>query len=205
MNRQLFLILLGLLTGFSCFAQEEKTSTFFVEAAYDTIALNEQFELKFTLKNGKAIATFELPALEGFQLLAGPMTSQSMSIINGDMTQSMSYSYILQPTSLGVYNILATSIETETGILLSEDIAIVVVEKIEHPKENGSLNNAFNDPFKSNPFFNDPFFNQEQNPRQGMDDMMKNLDDMFKTLPPEYYSKPSPKEKPKKKEKVYKI
>jgi len=205
MNNQLFLILLGLLTGFSCFAQEEKVSTFFVEVAYDTIALDEQFELKFTLKNTKAIAAFEPPALEGFQLLAGPMTSQSMSIINGDMTQSMSYTYILKPNDLGIYIIPSTSIETETGILLSDDVAIVVVEEIEHPKRDNSFNNAFQDPFQNNPFFNDPFFNQEKNPRQGMDDMLKNFDDMFKTLPPEYQLKPSPTEKPKKKEKVYKI
>lgn len=205
MKKQLFLILLGLLTGFLCFAQEEKSSTFFVEVAYDTIALEEQFELKFTLKNGKAMAMFEPPALEGFQLLAGPMTSQSMSIINGDMTESMSYTYILQPTNLGIYNIPATSIETETGILLSEDLAIVVVEEIQHPKQNDPFNNAFQDPFQNNSFFNDPFFKQERNPRQGMDEMLKNFDHMFKTLPPEHYQQPYPKEKPKKKEKVYRL
>jgi hypothetical protein len=204
MNQQLFLILLGLLTGFSCFAQEEKNSTFFVEVAYDTIALEEQFELKFTLKNAKTIAAFEPPALEGFQFLAGPMTSQSMSIINGDMTQSMSYTYILKPSNLGIYNIPATSIETETGILLSEDVAIVVVEEIEHPKQDNPFKNGFPDPFQNNLFFNDTFFNQERNPRQGMDEMLKNFDNMFKTLPPEY-SQPAPTEKPKKKEKVYKI
>lgn len=196
MNKQLFLILFGLLTGFSCFAQEEKRTTFFVEVIYDTIALDEQFELKFTLKNGKIIERFEPPALEGFQLLAGPMTSQSMSIINGDKTETMSYTYILKPTDLGIYNIPATSIETETGTLLSDDHAIVVVESIEHPKRE--------DPF-SNAFQNNPFFNQERNPRQGMDHMLKNFDDMFKTAPPEYYFKPPPREKPKKKEKVYKI
>jgi len=205
MNKQLFLILLGLLTGFSCFAQEEKSSTFFVEVAYDTIALDEQFELKFTLKNGKVMATFELPALEGFQLLAGPMTSQSMSIINGDMTESMSYTYVLQATNLGIYNIPATSIETEAGTLLSEDIAVVVVEEIEHPKGNAPFNNAFQDPFQNNSFFNDPFFKQERNPRQGMDDMLKNFDNRFRALPPEYYQKPPPTKKPKKKEKVYRL
>lgn len=205
MNNQLFLILLGLLTGFSCFAQEEKNSTFFVEVAYDTVALEEQFELKFTLKNGKAIGGFEPPSLEGFQLLAGPMTSQSMSIINGDMTQSMSYTYILKPTDLGIFNLQAASIETETGILVSEEVAIVVVPEMERPKRNNPLNNAFQDPFENNPFFNDPFFNQGRNPRQEMDNMLKNFNDMFKTLPPEYYQKPSPSKKPKKKEKVYKI
>jgi hypothetical protein len=131
------------------------------------------------------------------------MTSQSMSIINGDMTQSMSYTYILQPTSLGIYNIPATSIETETGLLLSDDLAIVIVQEIEHPKKKDPFNSGFQDPFQNN-----PFFNQERNPRQGMDEMLKSFDHMFKKLPPEYYSKPPPPQKskkPKKKEKVYKI
>lgn len=205
MNNQLFLILLGLLTGFSCFAQEEKNSTFFVEVAYDTVALEEQFELKFTLKNGKTTGRFEPPSLDGFQLLAGPMTSQSMSIINGDMTQSMSYTYIVKPTDLGVFNLPAASIETETGILVSEDLAIVVVPEIERPKRHDPFNNAFQDPFENNPFFNDPFDNQRRNPREEMDNMLKNFNDMFQTLPPEYYQQPSPAKKPKKKEKVYKI
>lgn len=208
MKNQIFLILLGLLMGFSSFAQQEKVSTFFTEVTYDTVAIEEQFEVKFTLKNAKAIANFEAPGLEGFQILAGPMTSQSMSIINGDMTQSMSYTYIVKPTDLGIFNIPATSIETETGILVSEDVAIVVVEQMERPKRNVPFNNAFRDPF-NNSFFNDPFFNQGQNPRQGMDNMMKNFKDMLELQPPTYYYEHNPNKTPgkksKKKEKIYKI
>lgn len=209
MKNQAFLILLGLLTGFSCFAQQEKASSFFTEVTYDTVAIEEQFEVKFTLKNTKAVANFEAPGLEGFQILAGPMTSQSMSIINGDMTQSMSYTYIVKPTDLGIFNIPATSIETEAGVLVTEDVAVVVIEEMERPRrDNNPFNNAFQDPF-NNSFFNDPFFNQRMNPREGMDDMMKNFKDMLELQPPtyhyEYGPNKTPTKKPKKKEKVYKI
>ncbi|BDS14280.1 BatD family protein [Aureispira anguillae] len=208
MKNQVFLILLGLLTGFSSFAQQDKVSSFYVET-YDTVGLEEQFEIKFTLKNTKAIARFEAPSFEGFQVVAGPMTSQSMSIINGDMTQSMTYTFILTPVDLGIYNISAASIETEMGMLVTNDIAIVVVESIDRPNYNNPLNNAFQDPFFNSPFFNDPFFNQGTNPRQGLDDMMKNFEDKLQALPPNYHYEYNPNQtpikKPKKKEKVYKI
>lgn len=204
MKNQVFLILFGLLTGFSSFAQSDKVSSFHVNATYDTVGIEEQFEIKFTLKNTKAVAPFEAPNLEGFQILAGPMTSQSMSIINGDMTQSMSYIFIVKPLDYGIFNIPSASIETEAGLLVSEDKAIVVVESIERPKINSPFHNAFQDPF-----FKDPFFNQRIDPKKEMDDMMKNFDHMFQIQPPnlnyEYGPNTTPRKKPKKKEKVYKI
>lgn len=211
MKSQLFLILLGLLTGFSSFAQQDKTVSFSVQVAYDTVGLEEQIEVKYTLKNAKAVAPFATPAFDGFQLLAGPMTSQSMSVINGDMTQSVSYIFILKPTKLGIYNIIATSIETEEGVLITDDVALIVVEKVERPQYN-SPSNAFQDPFSNNPFFNDPFFNQQIDPRQQMDEMRKNFDKMFRIESPTYDpngpkapNQAPKKKKPKKKEKVYKI
>jgi len=207
MKNLVLLILFGLLTNFSSFAQQDKDISFSVQLTYDTVGLEEQLEVKYTLKNTKALGVFETPVFEGFQLLAGPMTSQSMSIINGDMTQTASYTFILKPTDLGIFLIPSTSIETEEGFLVTEEVALVVVEEINHPKDNNP-SNAFQDPFSNNPFFDDPFFNQGTNPR----DMMKDFDKMFKMDPPtnfEYGPKgpnqaPS-KKKLKKKEKVYKI
>ena len=211
MKNQLFLILLGLLTGFSSFAQQDKAASFSVEIAYDTVGLEEQIEVKYTLKNTKAVAPFATPAFDGFQLLAGPMTSQSMSIINGDMTQSISYTFILKPTDLGVYNIISTSIETEEGVLITDDVALIVVEKVDRPRYNNP-SNAFQDPFSNHPFFDDPFFNQRIDPRQQMEEMRKNFDRMFRMEPPNYDpngpkapNQAPGKKKPKKKEKVYKI
>ena len=211
MKSQLFLILLGLLTGFSSFAQQNKVASFSIQVAYDTVGLEEQIEVKYTLKNAKAVAPFATPTFDGFQLLAGPMTSQSMSVINGDMTQSVSYIFILKPTELGIYNIIATSIETEEGVLITDDVALIVVEKVERPRYN-SPSNAFQDPFSNNPFFNDPFFNQQIDPRQQMDEMRKNFDKMFRIESPTYDpngpkapNQAPQKKKPKKKEKVYKI
>lgn len=212
MKNQVFLILLGLVAGFSSFAQQNSDISFSVQVAYDTVGLEEQLEVKYTLSNTKAVANFETPAFNGFQLLAGPMTSQSMSIINGNMTQSVSYTYYVKPTELGAFNIEAASIETEEGTLVTDDMAVIVVEEINRPRFN-SPSNAFSDPFFNSPFSNDPFFNQGADPRKRMDDMMKEFDQMFKVEPPTYYQQgpngpknqsPS-KRKPKKEEKVYKI
>jgi hypothetical protein len=207
MKNLILLILLGLITNFSSFAQQDKEISFSIEVAYDSVGLEEQLEVKYTLKNTKALGFFETPIFEGFQLLAGPMTSQSMSIVNGDMTQSTSYTFILKPIDLGIFMIPATSIDTKEGLFMTEEIALVIVKEINHPRINNP-SNAFQDPFSNNPFFNDPFFNQEMNPR----DMMKDFDQMFKMEPPSNFedglkdpNKAPSKKKSKKKEKLYKL
>jgi|GEM_PF-516757 len=204
MKNQVLLILCGLLAGFSSFAQQNNNSAFSLQVAYDTVGLNEQFEVKYTLENVKALGQFEAPTLDGFQVLAGPMMGQSMSIINGNMTQSVSYTFIVKANDLGIYTIPSASIETEEGFLTTEEQPIVVVEEVHRPQLNNPFN-AFRDPFFADPF-SDPFFNQGSQER--MDDMMKQFNEMFRVQPPSGKTNPpnqSPYKKPKKKEKVYKI
>lgn len=205
MKKTVSLILVGLSVAFSSFAQTNKTPSFRIQTTYDTVGVEEQFEIKYTLENGKAMGQFENPRFQGFQVVAGPMTSQSMSIINGDMTQSVSYTYIVKPMDLGLHLVPAASIETDAGVLVCDELALVVVEKVERRRYNSPYD-AF-----QNPFFNDPFFNQNYDPRQRMDEMMKDFNQMFKMEPPTFYyenapgQNQSPTQKPKKEEKVYKI
>ena len=57
------------------------------------VGLNEQFQLSFELNaNGSA---FRPPALNDFSILSGPNQSTSMQFINGSMSQSIIFSYIL--------------------------------------------------------------------------------------------------------------
>lgn len=208
MKNQVLLILCGLIAGFSSFAQQDNSSAFSLQIAYDTVGLEEQFEIKYTLENVKALGQFQAPTLEGFQVLAGPMTGQSMSIINGNMTQSVSYTYIVKANALGIFTIPSASIETEEGFMVTEEQAIVVVKEVHRPQLNNPFN-AFQDPFFNNSFFNDPFSNDpffNQGSQERMDDMMKQFNEMFRMQPPSQYNpNQSPSKKPKKKEKVYKI
>lgn len=60
-----------------------------------TVAVGEAFRVEFTLNAEPDKDTFEAPSFEGFDVLAGPTVAKgsSISIINGSMTQSTSYTY----------------------------------------------------------------------------------------------------------------
>lgn len=93
---------------------------FSVLLSADTIGLDSRLEVTFTLKNAQG-ARFEPPQFEGFRLLAGPNTSSQFSIVNGEMSSTVSYSYILAPMEVGQYYIQPAFIEAggkmlETGL-----------------------------------------------------------------------------------------
>ncbi len=116
--------ILSIFIAFAANAQERITSW---EAAVstDSILLGNQFTLSFTLKNARS-NNFVAPSFEDFELLSGPNQSSSMSIINGDVTQEMTYSYILRPREIGNFFIAPASIELEGQIIETSPIEIVV-------------------------------------------------------------------------------
>ncbi len=208
MKKQFLFIFLGLLMSGYTFAQGEKTVALELLVDYDTVGLNEQFNITYKISNATILGQFELPALEGFELIAGPMVSHNVSYINGDKTEFKSYSYTLRPTELGTYYIAGGLVETAEGTLLSDDKTLVVVEQVDRP--------ALSNSFFENGFQNDVF--GQQRGLRSMEDMQKQMDkmwekfednfnrmeeDIFVPRPP----KPSDSEKKEKKYKgkVYKI
>lgn len=79
----------------------------FEASAPNMVEVGEQFRLTYSL-NSKP-SNFNPPTIAGFEVIAGPSTSSSTSIeiINGKVTQqqSVSYTYILEATAVGKYNI----------------------------------------------------------------------------------------------------
>lgn len=89
-----------------------KTDIRFTANAERTVIAGEPFRLQFQVnESGK---NFELPSLNGFDVLSGPQTSTSSStqIINGKITRSKStiYTYILMAEKEGEYTIPAATI-----------------------------------------------------------------------------------------------
>jgi len=107
------------------FAQEE--SCFRTEVSSDFILLGNYFEVKFILENESG-SQFEPPSFEGFTVVGGPNQSSSFSMINGKISQSMSYSYYLKPLDIGNYYINPASIIVEDKVLetLPQEILVVV-------------------------------------------------------------------------------
>lgn len=91
-----------------------------------TVALNEQFQITFTLNaSGRS---FQGPDLKEFIVLSGPNQSTSMQLDNGNFSQSISFSYFLQPRNTGNFKIGPASIEVEGKRIASNLIQITVAK-----------------------------------------------------------------------------
>ncbi len=97
-----------------------------VEVSNDTILLGNYFALKFIIENTSARG-FEAPDLHMFRVISGPNTSTSMSIINGEISQSTAYTYFLEPPEIGVYTIRPAYLTKDDLALETPPIDIIVV------------------------------------------------------------------------------
>lgn len=144
------LLTLSLLFGaFLLTAQENPV--FKVEVSTDSILMDNYFEVKFTLENADS-RQFIPPSFENFQVLSGPNTSSSMSIVNGDVTQSISYVYYLKPKDIGNYYIAPASIETDGQTIESEPIEVIIYPNPDGiiqtpPKRKSRIFDPFDDDF----------------------------------------------------------
>lgn len=99
---------------------------FTASASKARVAVGEQFQISFTLNtNG---SNFTPPLLNDFDVYSGPNQSTSMQFINGNMSQSLSLSYILAAKKEGQFVIASASINTSAGKLQSNPITIEVVK-----------------------------------------------------------------------------
>lgn len=109
------------------------------EAAVDRtqVGVGEQFTLSFTL-TGSSMGggkNLQPPDLGKFHIMAGPNQSSSVQIINGAVSSSVTYSYILQPREVGKVTIGAASIEAGGAVLRSQPVTIDVVKGAPKPKQ----------------------------------------------------------------------
>jgi hypothetical protein len=91
-----------------------------------TVALNEQFQLTYSLNgNGRG---FQSPDLHDFNILGGPNQSSQVQLTNGSFSQSISFTYILQPKAEGTFKIGFASIEADGKRIQSNGLIVTVVK-----------------------------------------------------------------------------
>jgi hypothetical protein len=93
-----------------------------------TVAVGEQFELTFTLNGTTGGDNFQPPPLNDFLVASGPNSSTNMQIINGAVSSSVSYNYVLQPKAEGKFTIGPASINVKGKTEKSQPIVITVVK-----------------------------------------------------------------------------
>jgi len=107
-----------------------------VEISNDTILMGNYIQLRYTIEN--ASGKFEMPELDGMMLISGPNTSSSMSMINGEVSQSASYTIYLKPIDIGNHGIGPAYINTDAGVLEAQPINIIAVDNPDGYQQDGN-------------------------------------------------------------------
>lgn len=121
----------------------------FTASAPKVVAVGENFRLTYSI-NAKG-ANLSSPSIKDFNIISGPnqSSSSSISIINGQMTQNVSYSYtyFLNATKEGKFTIEPASIEVEGKEYKSNPINIEVIKgqaNSHHQQQYNNNNNQQN-------------------------------------------------------------
>ncbi len=104
------------------------SQTFTASVDNTTVGMNDQFQISFTFsgKDVNGIKSFNPPSFDGFMVLSGPNQSTSMSIVNGAVSASATYSYYLQAKSTGKFTIGAATINYSGRNFTTQPLEITV-------------------------------------------------------------------------------
>jgi hypothetical protein len=109
---------------------------FNVSVSNDTLLLGNYLEVKFEIINGNG--KFKAPDFAGWNIVAGPNTASSYSIINGNVKQSSSYTYYLEAPTEGNFYIGEALLSATDKEYKTPPVWIVVQDNPEgirqHPK-----------------------------------------------------------------------
>ena len=98
----------------------------FQASAKSTVSVGERFQVSYILNNNGS--GFRPPAFTGFEILSGPNQSTSMQLINGNMSQSLTYSYVLSATKEGTFTFSPAKIKVNGTEIESNELKITVVK-----------------------------------------------------------------------------
>jgi hypothetical protein len=100
------------------------------------VAVGDQFQVTFTLSGSGGGSNFRPPAFNEFFTLSGPNQSTNMQIVNGAVSSSVSYTYVLQAKTEGKITIGPASIDMGGKRLQTQPIVITVTKGTARPKQN---------------------------------------------------------------------
>lgn len=126
-------------------------ATFEARVNATRIGLDDQVQLTITLADASPRGEITMPALSGLEVVAGPSVSTQVSFVNGAISQSRSYIFVLRPTAVGQATIGAASVELADGVRRTEEISIEVAEGSVLPRRRPSAD-PFEEMLRRDPF-----------------------------------------------------
>ena len=114
------------------------------------IGVEDQVQLTITVEGGSGEVA--LPPLQNLRRVGGPFESTQVSIVNGAMSQSKSWTFVLQPTAAGKAEVGAAHVRTDGGEKATAPISLDVVAGSVRPRQSQPTNpfdEEGDDPFAS--------------------------------------------------------
>lgn len=131
MKLKIYISFIISILSYSIFAQQAELS---VSISKNTLGLNERLRIEFSI-NKQGGDHFTPPKFKEFKVVAGPSQSVSQSWINGKVTFSQSYTYILKPIRKGELIIEPASIEINGSTIYTKYIKVIVTDPIDIPDD----------------------------------------------------------------------
>ena len=98
------------------------------------LGLNQRLKIEFSI-NKQGSDNFAPPSFANFKIVGGPSQSVNQSWINGKVSYSLSYIYIIQPRNVGVFTIPAATVEYRGKVLKSNTVIISVTNSVTIAKD----------------------------------------------------------------------
>ena len=136
MKLKFYISLFICLLSISLVAQE---ATLKAKISKNKLGVNQRLRIEFSIdKQGGD--NFSPPNFTNFKVVGGPSQSVSQSWINGKVTFSQSYTYIIQPKRKGAFSIASASIKIGGKFIKSEPVKVIVLDPVEIPKNPNDPN-----------------------------------------------------------------
>ena len=136
MKLKFYISLFICLLSISLVAQE---ATLKAKVSKNKLGVNQRLRIEFSIdKQGGD--NFSPPNFTNFKVVGGPSQSVSQSWINGKVTFSQSYTYIIQPIKKGAFTVASASIKIGGKFIKSEPVKIIVLDAVEIPQNPNDPN-----------------------------------------------------------------
>ena len=109
----------------------------FTASAPETVAVGYQFRLTYTV-NTSNVRDFQIPSIADFDILMGPSRSTNIQIVNGNHSESLTYTYILRARTEGTFTIDGATITAGGNAMTSNSVTIKVLPADEEPDASQS-------------------------------------------------------------------
>ncbi len=136
MNLKIYISFLITLFTYTVFAQDAKLS---VNVSKNKLGVNQRLRVEYNI-NKQGGDNFQQPNFKNFKVVGGPSQSVSQSWINGVVSFSQSYTYIIQPKRVGEFDLPSASIEIDKKTITSKPVKIIVTKAVEVPKDPNDPN-----------------------------------------------------------------